>query len=232
MGSGSTGEDVRWPFAGPSEVREVLRQRLAERRPRRLPRELVPSGFRAAAVLVALFPDDDAVRMILTHRSDALPAHGGEISFPGGRQEPGEAALAAALRESEEEVGLEVSRVEVLGELDEVWSIGGYVVRPFVGWVEGRPTLVPDAGEIQAILLPRLRDLAAPGCHRRSHIEAGGARFPVHHYTLGEAVVWGLTGGLVHRLLGLLGGGPVEEANDARALRAYAASLRAEEEKR
>lgn len=220
------------PSAAPKDVREALRRGLDERSPARLPPELVPRRFRPAAVLIVLFADGDTVRLVLTHRSDLLPSHKGEISFPGGRIEPGESALDAALREAQEEVGLDPAEVELLGELDEVWSVGGYVVRPFVGWVAARPALEADQGEIQAILLPRLQDFTLPEVHRVTHFEVGGARYPIHHYALEEAVVWGLTGGLVHRLLALLGGEDAAESNDARALRAYVASMQPDEESR
>src|SRR5260221_1603387 len=90
-----------------------------------------------AAVLVPLVNRDDGLMLLLTQRSADLPDHPGQISFPGGRVEPGDASHAdAALRKATEEVGLPAERVAVLGELAPYETVTGYRVTPIVGWVE------------------------------------------------------------------------------------------------
>jgi 8-oxo-dGTP pyrophosphatase MutT (NUDIX family) len=116
----------------------------------RPPRPLAVPGFRWAGVLVPLLARPDGPTLLFTVRADTLPHHRGEISFPGGGCAPGEDALAAALREAEEEIGLPRERVEVLGALDDLPSIARYVVTPFAAAVAEPPVeLVPAAGEVR-----------------------------------------------------------------------------------
>jgi 8-oxo-dGTP pyrophosphatase MutT (NUDIX family) len=102
-------------------------------------RTLAVPGFRPAAVLVPLVARPDGPTLLFTRRTDLVPHHKGEISFPGGGLEQGEEAVAAALREAEEEVGLPPARVEIVGALDDVPSIARYVVTPVVAAVRDPP---------------------------------------------------------------------------------------------
>ncbi len=106
---------------------------------RREPRSLAIAGFRPAAVLVPILDRPDGPTLLFTRRTETVPHHKGEISFPGGGTEHGEDAPRAALREAEEEVGLAPGRVEIAGVLDDVPSIARYVVTPVVGWVRDPP---------------------------------------------------------------------------------------------
>lgn len=97
------------------------------------------AGFRPAAVLVALLDRPGGPTLLFTRRTESVPSHKGEISFPGGAREPGEDAVRAALREAKEEVGLAPELAEPLGALDDVPSIAGYVVTPVVAAVRRPP---------------------------------------------------------------------------------------------
>ncbi len=105
----------------------------------RPPRPLAIPGFRPAAVLVPLLARPGGPTVLFTRRTETVPHHKGEISFPGGGREPGEDAVQAALREAEEEVGLLPSGVEIAGALDDVPSIARYVVTPVVAAVREPP---------------------------------------------------------------------------------------------
>jgi 8-oxo-dGTP pyrophosphatase MutT (NUDIX family) len=135
----------------------------------RPPRTLEVPGFRGAAVLVPLLARAGGPAVLFTRRTELVPHHKGEISFPGGGRGAGEDAVAAALREAEEEVGLPAARVEVLGTLDDVPSIAGYVVTPIVAAVREPPErYAPQAFEVlEPFELPLAR-LLDPAVRRAS----------------------------------------------------------------
>jgi 8-oxo-dGTP pyrophosphatase MutT (NUDIX family) len=135
------------PSASPpfDEALARVRRALAARSPRAL---AVP-GFRPAAVLVPILDRPSGPTVLFTRRTELVPHHKGEISFPGGGLEPGEGAAQGALREAEEEIGLVPACVEVAGLLDDLPSIAGYVVTPVVGAVRGAPdAFLPAAFEV------------------------------------------------------------------------------------
>lgn len=108
---------------------------------------------RHAAVLVVLYPKDDGVYLILTLRTDDLPDHPGQISFPGGRQDPGEELQETALREAREEIGLDSNLVNILGELSPLYiAPSNFCVHPFVAVCDTEPELAPLEDEVAAVL--------------------------------------------------------------------------------
>ena len=123
---------------------EELRSRLSSPPPARLP----PSEVRQASILVPLFVEAGQLWTVLTKRADHLPQHRSQIAFPGGGRETGENAWTTALRESEEEIGLDRKSVVRLGHLDEVWTPSGFHTIPCVGAVPYPLDLTPNADEI------------------------------------------------------------------------------------
>lgn len=113
--------------------------RIREALARRPPRTLAIPGFRPAGVLVPLLDRPGGPTVLFTRRTETVPHHKGEISFPGGGAQPGEDAVRAAVREAEEEVGLVPDRVSVLGVLDDLPSVARYVVTPVVAAVRDPP---------------------------------------------------------------------------------------------
>jgi 8-oxo-dGTP pyrophosphatase MutT (NUDIX family) len=109
-------------------------------------------GRRHAAVAVTLVPDeDDAACFLLTRRAPRLTSHAGQWALPGGRVEPGETAVAGALRELAEEVGLVADAAQVLGSLDDYPTRSGYVITPVVVWGGVHAELAPDPSEVSAV---------------------------------------------------------------------------------
>jgi 8-oxo-dGTP pyrophosphatase MutT (NUDIX family) len=124
------------------------------------------------------------------------------VSFPGGRIEEGEDALAAALREAFEEVGLDPGTVDVLGRLDETLVLASaFRLTPWVARIPYPAPLAPDPREVEEILEVPLAGLAAPGAHRTEEHEVYGMRHLVHFYDVGGEVIWGATARILHRLL-------------------------------
>jgi 8-oxo-dGTP pyrophosphatase MutT (NUDIX family) len=186
-----------------------LREVLASRPPRTLDGAALPpgapeGGLREAAVLVPLFEHEGETQVLLTLRRMDLRHHAGQVSFPGGRIEPGETPLAAALREAQEEVGLDPGRVEVLGALDEVMVLAtGFRLVPWVGITPFPYPYVAHPAEVEALLYVPLSSLARSGVHRTEQLEAYGAPHEVHFYDLPAVTVWGATARVLHQLLAL-----------------------------
>ncbi len=171
----------------------------------RIPQEHLPKGgFARAAVLVPLHERDGEVHVLLTRRPAAMRRHAGQVSFPGGRIEPGEETLAAALREAHEEIGLEPSRADVMGRLSETVVLqSAFRLTPWVASVPYPYPYAAAAGEVAEILHVPLAALARPGAHRVEPREVYGLRLDVHFFSVGGDVIWGATGRVLAELLTL-----------------------------
>ena len=175
-------------------------------------RSLAIPDFRSAAVLVAMTTGPQPT-LILTRRGATLPTHQGQIAFPGGKLEPGEDAMRAALREAFEEVNLEPSGVRVLGLMHDVWTPQGFQVTPVLGVIAPDAPLEPQSGEVAALLRVPLADLRqiTPHFDLRREPPPGG-RWPVGvekphrilHYDWQGVDIWGMTAFVIEELLALL----------------------------
>jgi 8-oxo-dGTP pyrophosphatase MutT (NUDIX family) len=163
-------------------------------------------GGTDAAVLVALYGWPEEPGLVFTERRADLRRHAGEISFPGGRRDPGDVDLAAtALREAQEEIGLDPAAVELSGALPPVSTfVTGYRIHPFVGRVAhpGELGLEPSPSEVETVLAFSLEVLRA-GYEMRRLIRRG---VPIHTptYTVGEHQIWGATARILGDLLSRL----------------------------
>ena len=158
-------------------------------------------GRTDAAVLVPLFVRDDGVHAVFTRRPDDMRRHPGEISFPGGREDPEDADLqATALREAHEEIGLDPSAVELVGALQPTPTIAtGYSVYPFVGLIEPGQEWTLSAREVAEVLELRLDDLRA-GYGRRRLLRRG-IPFRTDVYVVDDQLIWGATARILGDLL-------------------------------
>lgn len=185
---------------------EVLRARLAGRAARDLP----PHTSRRAAVLVPLFEHEGVLHLLLTKRTDTVEYHKGQISFPGGRLEEGDAdLLATALRETYEEIGMAPESVEVLGRLDEIETVGsGFAVTPFVGLVPRPRGLRINPGEIEEIIEAPVGVFLDPANLRVERVEREGRAVDVLFYTCPPHVVWGATARIIQAMTSLMSDAP------------------------
>ena len=166
-------------------------------------------GDVASAVLLALVPDAGATpAIVLIRRAAWLRANPGEIAFPGGRIEPGEAPLAAALREAEEEVALPEASVRLLGPLAPLRrNRFGDVIWPFVGEVGDAPSLEANPDEVDEVLVVPLSRLVEPGRHWREQWDpAGEERLRMDFFDLGDDLVWGATARMLASFLSRVAG--------------------------
>jgi 8-oxo-dGTP pyrophosphatase MutT (NUDIX family) len=164
----------------------------------------VEGGRTHSAVLVPLYADAGGVaHAVLTRRRHDLRRHAGEISFPGGRREPGETLLEAALREAHEEIGLPPGDVDVVGALAPVGTfVTNYAIYPFVGVIEPGTQWVPQAREVAEVLELPLEELRA--AHAEKRLVRKGIPFRTDTYDVGDAMIWGATARIVADLLNRL----------------------------
>jgi 8-oxo-dGTP pyrophosphatase MutT (NUDIX family) len=175
-----------------------LKAELAGHAIKSLPR----NEMRAAAVLVPLRLQEGALNLLLTQRTDHLPSHAGEISFPGGGidvSDPDD--WAAALRETQEEIGVDPSLVEPLGQLDDCYSIHNYRVSCHVGLLPTELEFSLNADEITELIELPLASLNDPAVYHQENWQHKGRSVPVDFYTLDGYVVWGMTGSILRQLL-------------------------------
>ncbi len=159
-----------------------------------------------AAVLVALVASPGGPEIILTQRTADLRHHPAQISFPGGRIEPGDATPAdAALREAWEEVGLPPERVEILGCLPHYRTVSDYCVQPFVGWVEPPVWFAPDAREVAEVFLVPLAFVLDPANHTRETMVHDGIERSFYVLPYPGRRIWGATAGMLVSLARALG---------------------------
>jgi 8-oxo-dGTP pyrophosphatase MutT (NUDIX family) len=154
-------------------------------------------------VLVPLFLDatSHAPHVVLTRRRSDLRRHAGEISFPGGRQDPDDPQLSyTALREAEEEIGLARADVELIGELASVSTFAtGYLIHPFVGVIAPGHLWQPSPREVDGVLelsLDALRDGKT-----RTRLRRRGISFETDAYVVDEHLIWGATARIIQELL-------------------------------
>jgi 8-oxo-dGTP pyrophosphatase MutT (NUDIX family) len=177
------------------------------------PAEIEPANYfnrprRRAGVLIPFTRIDGAWHLLFIRRSEFEDDHhGGQVAFPGGGEEPGDAdIIATALRETWEETGLAPEDIRILGTLNEVVSITNYVVTPVVGVFDSPYIFAPDEAEVARIFTLPLAWLADPANVRtETHTLSGGGSWPVIYYDRIEGeLLWGFTAGLTRRLLTVL----------------------------
>jgi len=165
----------------------------------------IPGDFRRSSVLLCFWREAAEIRVLFTKRAETLRGNPGEMAFPGGRLEEGEDWTEAALRETEEEVGLDRGQIEVLGRLDDAWSGSRYQLVPIVGWIDALPELTLNPDEVASVHTPTISQLLDPGVFARDTVELDGDLFfndtlrwdDQHVFGLStdlliEAIRWGL----------------------------------------
>lgn len=172
--------------------------------PLRMDKLLTPAllrSLRPAAVLVPVVQRAEGPTMLLTRRADHLRSHKGQISFPGGRRDEGDASAAAnALREAEEEIGLPPANVEVIGYLDDYPTMTRYLVTPVVGIVSGEPELRPHEGEVAEVFEVPLAFVLDPASFERKLLSRDGINVPFFELNHGPYRIWGATAGMLWNL--------------------------------
>lgn len=184
-----------------------FREHVARTLEARRPRQETPPGYRRAAVLLPLYETPAGPYLVLTKRTDRVPTHKGQISFPGGgfHQTDGD-LLTTALRESAEEIGLQPHDVAVAGVLDDAaTAASAHVVRPFVGFIPHPYPFHLDTFEIEEVIHLPLGPLLEENRFREEIWDQGGRPHSVFFYDHAGQTIWGLTARILKQFVEVVG---------------------------
>jgi 8-oxo-dGTP pyrophosphatase MutT (NUDIX family) len=163
------------------------------------------SGTTAAAVLIPVIAQAQGLTVLFTQRTQHLKSHSGQVSFPGGRAEPGDASAEfTALREAQEEIGLALERVEILGRLPEYHTRTGFRVTPVIGLIQPPLELTPDPREVESVFEVPLSFLLDPANRQRRTRELQGRSVGFYVFEYQGHMIWGATAGMLvnlHKML-------------------------------
>jgi 8-oxo-dGTP pyrophosphatase MutT (NUDIX family) len=175
---------TRAPALDEAGLREPLRRALTARPSRKIPLgQTIP-----AAVLIPLFEKEGEAHVWLVRRPASMRSHAGQVAFPGGKSERSDESLrVTALREAEEELGIEPASVDVLGVLDDYATITGFTITPWVGWLAPDVVIKPNAEEVA-------RAFPAPV---RAFLEPPRGILPFRGWTVEGELVWGATAAIL-----------------------------------
>jgi 8-oxo-dGTP pyrophosphatase MutT (NUDIX family) len=169
-------------------------------------RGLIGDGPRADAAVLMAIRDVPEPRMVFTLRREDLARHAGQVSFPGGRADHGDAgAIETALRESREEIALDAGAIEPLGFIDRLETISGFCVTPVVARLAGDAVLVPQPDEVAKIFEVPLAFLLDPANLRQFGFSTRGALRKVYEYVGVEPRIWGATAAMLVNLMWRMG---------------------------
>jgi 8-oxo-dGTP pyrophosphatase MutT (NUDIX family) len=162
-------------------------------------------GLVRAAVLIPLFKKNGGYYVLLTRRTDKVRHHKGQISFPGGRQDPGEDFLATALREAKEEMGIEAKDVRILGELDDMCTVASdFCIAPFVGLIPYPYPFKINRHEIEEIIEVPLSVFLDETKFREEFRSHNGGPVPVYFYQHDKHTIWGATARILKQLMDII----------------------------
>jgi 8-oxo-dGTP pyrophosphatase MutT (NUDIX family) len=170
--------------------------------------KMIPNNrTRQSAVLILLYPSENEINIPLILRPPYDGVHGGQMAFPGGRHEKEDATLIrTALREAQEEVGLRLTDVKVLGPLTEMYiPPSNFFVQPVLAYMGHKPVFYPDSREVDQIYEVPLSTLQNPQIIGRNTLQVRGVEVDAPYYQVADRMVWGATAMMLAELLSMLG---------------------------
>jgi 8-oxo-dGTP pyrophosphatase MutT (NUDIX family) len=190
---GLPGTEVQWQMAS------------SDRMVRNFPRT-PGKDARAASVLILLFPHKSSVYTVLMQRPDYNGVHGGQISFPGGKQEPSdENAIQTAIREAEEETGVNREEITVLGTLTPLFiPVSNIVVTPVVAWINEKPIFTHQVDEVEFLFDADIKRFYDSDIIKLKPVKIGSETLEVKYYDYDGHMIWGATAMILHELLVIL----------------------------
>lgn len=184
----------------------ALEVHYTDRIQRNPPQSLLKDAVPAAVLLLFGFSRSGASHLLFTRRTELVETHKGQMAFPGGHCEADDAdgAVGTALRETEEEVGIQPDIVRVIGKLPSLVTATGFSIQPVVGLMQQfyeDVALHPNPTEIAEVIWISLDTLLAPGVYRCENMELGARRYPIDVYQVGHYRIWGATGSMTKNIL-------------------------------
>lgn len=160
-----------------------------------------------AGVMLLLYPEGSNTHIVFIKRNEYAGPHSAQISFPGGVKEEADADLTAtALRETEEEVGVPATSIEVLGSLTPLLiPVSNYCVEPFVGWLDHTPEFTPERSEVQYLICPAISHLLDQANHKKGPFSRKGEKMITPYIDIDGEMLWGATAMMLSEFMALLG---------------------------
>lgn len=187
------GTEVQWEMAS------------SDRMIRNFPRTPGPDA-RVAAVLILLYPDKGAIHTLFMQRHNYEGVHGGQISFPGGKTEPSDIDIIhTALREAEEETGVDKSTISVIGTLTPLFiPVSNMIVTPVVGWTKEKPAFVHQPEEVVYLIEAELKRFLDPEIIKIKPFEIRRENIDIRYFDYDGHVIWGATAMILNELLAII----------------------------
>lgn len=159
-------------------------------------------NYHESAVLLLLFPFQDKIQLCLIRRPTTMKNHAGQIAFPGGKREKEDTNLVqTALREAEEEIGLDRNKVEVLGVLSPVYvQISDFLITPVLGWTNEKPEIVIDPSEVDEVIFISLDAISEEDNRCEKEMDTRTGRISVPGYDIENCFIWGATAMMLSEL--------------------------------
>ena len=160
-----------------------------------------------SGVLLLFYQDHGSVYFPLIKRPHYPGVHSGQVGFPGGKMEPSDPdILFTALREAEEEIGINASKVEVLGQLSDLYiPTSNFLVSPVVGFVPEKPSFIPEQREVARIIATEVISLFHPEVRKQTQLAVGGGMYLyTPYFAVEEEIVWGATAMILSELIEVL----------------------------
>lgn len=173
---------------------------------RLITQESEASIIKPSGVLLLLFPDAGKIYLCLIKRPSTMKHHPSQISFPGGKVEKEDAsAEMAALREAQEEVGIDPSQVKILGKLSELYvEVSKFLIHPFIAWADKKPDFIINKAEVDELILLPINDLVANETIMETDMDTLTGRLRIKYYPFNSQIIWGATAMILSELIEIL----------------------------
>jgi len=164
------------------------------------------SSVKQSSVLLLLYPEGEQIYICLIKRPSTMRHHPGQISFPGGKVEKEDlSAEMAALREAQEEVGIDPSFIEIIGKLSEIYvEVSRFSIHPFLAWADHKPEFLINTDEVDELILFPIMDFVANETILETELDTFSGRLRVKYYPFNSEMIWGATAMILSELIEIL----------------------------